>query len=970
MVDYIAASLKAGPVGIAIQQGSLNHALTVYGINTQTGQMQVADSDADWGGQPFTCMNYHVSGTNLSLDYPGYSNADLYYICTLDDVGWWTAGTGAWDNSSNWASRHAPNSAQAVYLTQSNVGLVTLGTTASVRSLTLSSSASLRLDSGANLTIWANAQNSGTIRQLSGATVNLGGSCVCDNAASGVYDLQGDVTLQGNVGAITNEGLFRKSAGTGTAYVSTNFFNTGTVEVDSGTLSIGSGTSTNGHYVFSNGGQLQATLTWQGETTADGNGVLVVSGTVAAGTTATFDNFTGGAKLQLGNLAPAAGATLNLNLSSINPATLAGASLGSGTVVNQGNLVWTGGCLQGSGVLTNQGSLTISGNGGQGVWGVLTNAGTIAQNASGSLYMEDSTTTPGGQHLAVLNNLAGALYDIQGDASISTGGGGSWGGPDGSGSSWPGGTINNAGLFRKSAGSGTSSVDPVIVFNNTGTVEVDSGTLAIGNGSSTTGHYEFSNGGRLQASFVWQGGNTANGNGVLAAGGSVTAGTTATFSSSGFTNGAGLEVGSGTTGSLYVDTGATLTLNMTGSQQAKMVGGSLRGPGTTTNLGNFAWSGGNIGDYSSGGTVVNQGNLVWTGGNLQGSGVLTNQGSLTIRGNGGQGVWGVLTNAGTIAQNASGSLFMEDSTTTPGGQHLAVLNNLAGALYDIQGDASISTGGGGSWGGPDGSGSSWPGGTINNAGLFRKSAGSGTSSVASPIVFNNTGTVEVDSGTLSIQGPVTQLSGSKLTAGTWKVGPNSTLLVASGSNITINQGSVTLTGAGSLFANLNVLAANQGDLTLLDGREFRTVGSLSNSGDLTVGAGSALSVTGLYTQTGGSTTVDGTFKVTGNVADIFGGVADFNTDLGSVTSATLTLNVTGAEVDFGSDQHLDTLSIGDGGKVVIDGAHVVVLNHLVMGGMDLGATTITPEPATMALLALGGLGVLARRWGKRRRCHT
>ena len=55
-------------------------------------------------------------------------------------------------------------------------------------------------------------------------------------------------------------------------------------------------------------------------------------------------------------------------------------------------------------------------------------------------------------------------------------------------------------------------------------------------------------------------------------------------------------------------------------------------------------------------------------------------------------------------------------------------------------------------------------------------------------------------------------------------------------------------------------------------------------------------------------------------------------------------------------------SIGDGGgQVVFAGAGVVVLNDLVIDGFDLGPTTLTPEPATLTLLVLGGLGVLARR---------
>ncbi|MCX5633421.1 MAG: hypothetical protein NTW93_07095, partial [Phycisphaerae bacterium] len=273
--------------------------------------------------------------------------------------------------------------------------------------------------------------------------------------------------------------------------------------------------------------------------------------------------------------------------------------------------------------------------------------------------------------------------------------------------SWPitssGGTINNAGLFRKSAGTGTATIDSTY-FNNTGTVEVDSGTLSLyqlnnsgsvnvygtalnvtNGGSSVDRHYEFTNGGRLNGSLTWQGENTANGNGVLAVGGNVAAGTTAKFASSQFTNGAQLEVGSGYSNKLNVETGSTLMLDMTGSQQATMVSGMIDGDGTTINTGNFAFSGGQIGRYGTG-SFINQGNFTWTGGSTGGNGGIANQNNITISGNGNQTIgycidagWGyfapgALTNSGTITHAADGVLHMVKDST---------LNNLAGAVYDL-----------------------------------------------------------------------------------------------------------------------------------------------------------------------------------------------------------------------------------------------------------------------------------------------
>ncbi len=802
--------------------------------------------------------------------------------------------------------------------------------------------------------------NAGTITHAAGNLLLMYGGSTLNNLAGAVYDIQGDgYGSLGNVisgggdtpgNTINNAGLFRKSAGSGTAaVVGASFNNTGTVEVDSGTLAfLSGGSSTSAHYEFSNGGRVNASLTWQGANTANGNGVLAVGGNVAAGTTATFasSQFTNGAALDvgtgaIGDLNVGSGAVLTLNMTGSQQATMVGGNLygagttinlgnfafmggqlgdASGTVVNQGNFQWTGGNVMGSGGLTNQGSLAVTGSvftgssvcqtigawysGGFTAPGVLTNAGTITHAAGNLLLMYGGST---------LNNLAGAVYDIQGDGYGSLG--------NVISGDLPTDTINNAGLFRKSAGMGTAAVVGAS-FNNTGTVEVDSGTLAfLSGGSSTSAHYEFSNGGRVNASLTWQGANTANGNGVLAVGGNVATGTTATFASSQFTNGAALDVGTGAIGDLNVGSGAVLTLNMTGSQRATMVGGNLYGAGTTINLGNFAFMGGQLGDAS--GTVVNQGNFQWTGGNVMGTGGLTNQGSLTISGSGAQsiGAWytggftapGVLTNAGTITHTA-GSWFSMWGTST--------LNNLAGAVYDIQGD-----GGNGNamaiWG-DSGLG------TINNAGLFRKSAGTGTALVYN-VFFNNTGTVEVDSGTLSF-GNFTQTAGiTDLKGGS--------LAFSSPAQILGGQ----LLGSGTIGGSI----VNIGGL-LSPGH---SAGSITINGNYTEGAAGALLIelAGLtsgqfdYLDVNGTASLGGTLDIAflngfhPAVGDTFH-IMDFNSRTG----------------DFDSIQ-------------VLGASGYQFLPEYTSGGLTL-LTQAVPEPSTivMAVVGLVCLLLLARRHRRQR----
>jgi autotransporter-associated beta strand protein len=99
----------------------------------------------------------------------------------------------------------------------------------------------------------------------------------------------------------------------------------------------------------------------------------------------------------------------------------------------------------------------------------------------------------------------------------------------------------------------------------------------------------------------------------------------------------------------------------------------------------------------------------------------------------------------------------------------------------------------------------------------------------------------------------------------------------------------------------------------------------------------------------------------GSALDILGGRVLMNTPAGMPGDAALSVFVSNALLEFGSNQFLDTLSIGSGGEVRLTGARLVVLKHLVLDGIDFGGVTLTPEPATLALLALGGLGLAARR---------
>ena len=131
------------------------------------------------------------------------------------------------------------------------------------------------------------------------------------------------------------------------------------------------------------------------------------------------------------------------------------------------------------------------------------------------------------------------------------------------------GRIDNAGLFLKSGGTGQSAVG--VAFNNTGTLEVDSGTLALqAGGTSTNANYVFTNSGRtrLQGGWVLQGTNTISGAGVLELNADIAVanGEAAKFVTA-TTDGIPIEI---TGGNLHPSAGGSLTLDLAGTSKVRM----------------------------------------------------------------------------------------------------------------------------------------------------------------------------------------------------------------------------------------------------------------------------------------------------------------------------------------------------------------------------------------------------------------
>ena len=159
----------------------------------------------------------------------------------------------------------------------------------------------------------------------------------------------------------------------------------------------------------------------------------------------------------------------------------------------------------------------------------------------------------------------------------------------------------------------------------------------------------------------------------------------------------------------------------------------------------------------------------------------------------------------------------------------------------------------------------------------------------------------------------------------------------------------------------------KGDYTVGMGAAAFAAATCFEGSTVLVGEGCGLDLDGpttferVVTKTGaGCLTVDGPqAHGTDALLAILAGTVWLNTDAGGA-GGDFSISVTGAELNFGCNQHLDTLALFDEAVVRFAGANVVVVKHLVMDGVDLGAMTLTPEPASAALMVVG-LALLARR---------
>lgn len=438
----------------------------------------------------------------------------------------WLGGSGNWSDDSFWSTTDFPNNGNGGFDYNAIIGSGTAtldldviiealnfsgGTITGTHNLTLNApstwsggmmtgSGTISFDSDLNLSGGAfktiaggrTIQTAGTTNWTGGGLFFSGGSATWNNSGTFHGSLDGTISSSGGTNIMNNSGTFIRDTTNGTLEVRTQFNNSGNVEVHTGTLSLrGGGSSMGGNFTAASGATFRfegghsfsaASITGSGSAgfasasinTISADSTWDVSNTFISLGTANFDNDA---------------TTTTFTMSQSGGFTILG---GTGTFTVNGNATWSGGTMSDAGTTVFNGDLEISGSAGK----TLTEGRTIQTAGTtnwtgGSISFSSSNNT--------WNN-SGTIY-----ASLNTT----------VTSSSETNTINNSGTFIRDTTTGNLTIGPK--FNNSGSVEVQTGTLRFVDFTQTDGELMLA-GGNITAMGIiplnLQGG-TLTGNGLI-----------------------------------------------------------------------------------------------------------------------------------------------------------------------------------------------------------------------------------------------------------------------------------------------------------------------------------------------------------------------------------------------------------------------------------------------------------------------
>lgn len=849
------------------------------------------------------------------------------------------------------------------------------------------------------------------------------------------------VLASGAGGKVSNLGTFAKAGTAALVFASAApgamFESSGTLHVHAGTLNLGGGGTLDGTASVASGATLtlSASITYATGLSLTGLGTVNFSGgthslPIGVAPTGTI-NFNSGtiavaaplSPMMLGTIAatvsfaapltyPGAitvtGSASFAQAQAISTLTLSGTLTGPGGVSITTAATWSAGSMSGTGITTIDpgATLTISGSG-----------HTLAR----SLIVRGSATWTGGAinfSSATLRNESSFTINTSGTLVAS-----------GTGS------FDNLGTLAK-LGSGDAQL--AVALNHSGTINFQAGTLTVNGGGTLAAPIEvptaatlvlagsptYAPGAHLlgAGTITFNGGTHSVGVGQFAPTGTVnfSAGTISiagAFSPASLgTIAASVSFASalGYAGALTITGSASFAANQTFTSLT--VSGTLAGAGTVTVLGAFNWTGGTL--AGSGRTIVGpagtlaistaphslsrwlvlQGTGTWSAGNItfadgtlevaQGASLsVTTTGTMSAHGSTGVNSIinrGTLTKigTGTVQTTAANAAIVFDNQGTV--QVNSNTLSLLGPVLQVNGDTLT----GGTWIITDactlnlpvgvairtsnatirlaGSTSAFPaiagltsnngsltladgrafnftplGNAFLNAGVLTKS-GTGSITFAATITLNNVGLFSVTGGTVTLNGPITQLVAGLLGGGSWFVGANATLAMT-GATITTSSAIVTLSGVGSTFIAFNSMRTSTNSLTVTAGRNF-TLPNLTTSGKLSVGVGSTLNVTGAFSNAAAAS-IAGTLNASG------GGSSSgrFELSAGGVLSLSggYTLSPTAAVVGDGS------LSLGTGTQSIAAPIAITGVFSLTAGSATLSMNASAGQASIAGSLTLG-----------------
>jgi fibronectin-binding autotransporter adhesin len=613
---------------------------------------------------------------------------------------------------------------------------------------------------------------------------------------------------------------------------------------------------------------------------------------------------------------------------------------GSNAVINTNNTIQGQGYI-GMITFTNQSIIDANVSGAQlelAGGGSITNTGTIqASNGATLLLQGSSLGVPFNNSGGTIQALTGSTvmvdaYAISGGTLVSTGSGlfSTFGG---SGNPSLSNLTNNANYQIVSGGSSTIAG----AINNLGTIQVKGGLFV--NGSATL------KGGSVPIAYPE--------GSIISLSGATTLINQSNIAGSGFIGDANLTfTNQGTVNA--TDSANPLVLSGSASNNTATMeasgGGTLQIQNTINN------NGGTIEALSGSTVLVDSNTGVISGGTLKttGTGTFdTNSGTLDGTANpvnntgmfkvshGNLVLQGTINNTGTIALDKAGffAILNQPTILTGSGKVIMSPNTVILSRSPTNTLTNGSTIEGAGFIGSDSMG-------ITNSGTIF--ANKTTPLVISPdatLGFTNIGKLMVNKGsTLNIAGLFNNFSGTTLMGGTYLVAGT----LEFQNSIVTNAGSITLTGTTAQILNsftntsaLANLAANTalGSLSLGSGQVLATATSFSNAGKATVGIGSGFSVGGSYTQTAGTTTLDGALMAPSGLTLQKGSLLGKGTIAAAVTSSAsvtagdspskpATLTVTGSY----TQNSAGTLNISIGGTAVDSYGQVAVSNGVSLGG--------------------------------------